>query len=228
LTASILLALVFFSGFNLSEYTGGSCKIEDYKTVKIGNQIWMAENLNCYVSGSKCYSNDPANCTKYGRLYDWSTALALSSNCNSASCANRINAHHRGICPADWHIPSNAEWDALYSFAGDTINSFSPYENPTAGKHLKATKGWLNCGFPGSNKTHLCEDSFGFSAMPGGVGNFEGFFSNIGGYGFWWSISEHNRLDAYGRGMIYNSDYAVWLRRGKNYLFSVRCLQDSP
>jgi uncharacterized protein (TIGR02145 family) len=252
----ILFALMFFSGFSPSEYIDGSCDIKDYKTVKIGDQIWMAENLNCYVINSKCYGNDPANCAKYGRLYDWPTALALPSKCDNTSCANQINAPHRGICPANWHIPSNKEWNTLYSFAGDTIadstvgasipredpsnkewntlysfvgdtvGASRPRENPTAGKHLKATEGWFNCGSYGSGKTYLCEDSFGFSAMPGGIGNLDGNFSNFGGYGFWWSIKEHDLLKAYGRDITNNSDYANWLIRDKNFLFSVRCLRD--
>jgi len=183
----------------------------------------MAENLNCYVLGSKCYDNDPANCAKYGRFYDWSTAMALPSKCSNASCANRINAHHRGVCPANWHIPSNKEWDALYSFAGDTIAEFGPQENPTAGRRLKSAEGWFNCG---SGKAYLCEDSFGFSAKPSGIGNTEGFFSNVGSYGFWWSINEFNNLDAYARSLIYNDDNATWLTRDKNYLFNVRCVRD--
>jgi len=234
LLAGILLALMFFIGFSPSEYIGGSCKIKNYRTVKIGDQIWMAENLNCYVIGSKCYNDDPANCAKYGRLYDWATALALPPKCSGASCANQVNAHHRGVCPVDWHIPSNEEWDILYSFAGDTIAEVAddtisisgPYENPTAGKRLKAKEGWLNCGSPGSGKIYLCEDSFGFFALPGGIGNAEGFSSNIGSYGFWWGIDEHDHLMAYGRGLAYNSDYASWLKRSKNDLFSVRCLHD--
>jgi len=220
------IAIIFFTGFSPSEYIDGSCDIKDYKIVKIGDQIWMAENLNCYVIGSKCYDNDPANCTKYGRFYDWSTALDLPSKCNSASCANRINVHHRGVCPANWHIPSNAEWDELYSFAGDTIAEFASQENPTAGKRLKSTEGWFNCGPYGSGKTYLCEDNFGFSARPSGIGNFEGFFSNIGSYSFWWSISEHDNSNSYGRSLIYNNDHADCLIRGKNYLFNVRCLRD--
>jgi uncharacterized protein (TIGR02145 family) len=225
LAVGILLALALYNVFNSSNYTN-SCNIKDYKIVKIGNQTWMAENLNCYVSGSKCYDNNTANCAKYGRLYNWSTAMALSSNCNNISCTNRINAPHRGVCPEDWHIPSNAEWDALYHFAGGTSGTSSPYESPIAGKHLKAIEGWFSCGSFGSGEIYLCEDNFGFSALPSGIGDFDGYFSNIGGYSFWWSLSEYNRLDAYGRGMTYNSDYARWLKRSKNYLFSVRCVQD--
>jgi len=69
-----------------------------YIAVKIGSQTWMAENLNYEASGSKCYENKPANCSKYGRLYNWSTA--------------------RNACPRGWHLPSDAEWTALENAVG--------------------------------------------------------------------------------------------------------------
>jgi len=84
-----------------------------YKTVTIGNQTWMAENLNYEASGSKCYGNDPANAKKYGRLYDWETA--------------------KKACPPGWHLPSQAEWQELVNFAGGI---------GTAGSMLKARSGW--------------------------------------------------------------------------------------
>jgi len=70
------------------------------RTVKIGVQTWMAENLNCDVSGSRCYNDDPANCTKYGRLYDWETA--------------------KRVCPSGWHLPSDDEWTVLTNFVGSS------------------------------------------------------------------------------------------------------------
>jgi len=81
---------------------GGSCAING-KTVTIGSQVWMAENLNCDVSGSKCYDNDPANCAKYGRLYDWKTAMS--------------------VCPSGWHLPSDAEWTTLKNFVGSSAGT---------------------------------------------------------------------------------------------------------
>jgi uncharacterized protein (TIGR02145 family) len=74
----------------------GSCGTGE--TVVIGSQTWMKRNLNCNVSGSKCYDNDEANCAKYGRLYNWETA--------------------KTACPSGWHLPSDAEWTTLTDFVG--------------------------------------------------------------------------------------------------------------
>ena len=88
-----------------SEDEGGSSSSVGggYKTVKIGNQIWMAENLNINVSGSKCYDGKSANCNKYGRLYNWKTA--------------------KSVCPSGWHLPSYEEWETLIETAGTKLKS---------------------------------------------------------------------------------------------------------
>ncbi len=86
-----------------------------YKSVVIGTQTWMAENLNYAANGSRCYDDDPANCDIYGRLYDWSTA--------------------RSACPSDWHLPSDAAWTTLTNYVGGSS---------IAGTKLKATSGWNN------------------------------------------------------------------------------------
>jgi len=108
-----------------------------------------------------CYESNPVNCQKYGRLYNWVTAMGLPAKCNGtlstsdAACAIST-PHHRGICPANFHIPTNAEWDALMRYADGTSGTESPYDSPTAGKFLKAREGWNS----GGNGT----DEFGFAA----------------------------------------------------------------
>jgi uncharacterized protein (TIGR02145 family) len=217
-----------------------TCGGKTYATVGIGGKTWMAKNLNYEVSGSKCGSvitgdgtvrdADTPACDTYGRLYDWATAMALPSKCNStlstsdAECAI-TTPNHQGICPSGWHLPSNAEWDALYRSADGTSENDSPYESTTAGKHLKAKEGWTDCGHSGSGKTYSCEDTHNFSALPGGYG-FGGIFQYAGIYGYWWSSSEYGSGYAYGRYMDYDNEYATYSYYDKRFLYSVRCLQD--
>jgi len=218
-----------------------TCGGKTYATVEIGGKIWMKENLNYNAVGSKCgdastntlKDENTAACDTYGRLYNWSAAMALPSKCNSALSTSDTDCaigtpNHRGICPSGWHIPSNAEWDALYRSADGTSGTDSPYSSPTAGKHLKAQDGWTDCGPSGSGKDYLCEDTKAFAALPGGFGYSDGYFSNVGDIGYWWSSSEYDANSAYYRGMNYHYEDAYWDYNDKSYLSSVRCLQDSP
>jgi len=128
----MLCAILLFSCDGGGEGSFTSNTFEDtrdekfYKWVKIGTQIWMAENLNYNAIGSECYENKENNCDKYGRLYDWATAMELSLNCNSSICSSSISEKHRGVCPIGWHIPNNAEWDELHSYVGG-INGTTNY-----------------------------------------------------------------------------------------------------
>jgi len=122
---------------------------KNYKVVRIGTQIWLAENLNYEAKGSVCYNNEPANCDKYGRLYNLNTAMKA--------------------CPKSWHLPSKQEWEILTATIGG---------EDTEGKHLKAKSGWNNNGNG--------DDTYGFSALPGG-GGVIGHFGGVGDSGGWWS-----------------------------------------
>jgi len=189
---------------------GIGCSIQDYSTVKIGEQLWMAENMNCEVDGSVCYDDDPANCVDYGRLYTWEAAMS--------------------VCPSGWHLPSDDDWDELYAAAEE--GACSDGNCPTAGKHLKAKTGWEDCG-PSGGSSYSCEDTHGFSALPGGNGFSDGDFDGTGydgaGYnGLWWSSSESEDASdsAYSRYMSFNYEGAIRLTDDKSGLFSVRCVQD--
>jgi uncharacterized protein (TIGR02145 family) len=174
-----------------------------YKYVKIGDQVWLAENLN-YSKGGKCYNDNPANCQKYGRHYNWAEA--------------------KKACPAGWHLPSNAEWDILYRFADGNSDTESPYRSETAGEQLKAASGWnLFNGKLGTGK-----DIYGFASLPGGSYYF-GVCDHVGNNGYWWSSSEYEEDSekAYYRFMLSESTVAGWNKNSKKkLLLNVRCVRD--
>ena len=203
---------------------------QTYKTVKIGDQVWMAENLNYAYTGvpfkvgdftsdstSWCYDNDAANCAKYGRLYTWAAAMDsagiilgnTANGCGYEKDCNLGNVKVRGVCPEGWHLPDSTEWDALRTAVGGWA---------TAGKMLKSTEGWNNNGNG--------PDSFFFSALPAGYRDFIGGFDYEGGRADFWSSSEYGSIYAYNMYLDYYYDSAYLSYGNKNYGFSVRCLKD--
>jgi uncharacterized protein (TIGR02145 family) len=129
---------------------------QKYRAVLIGEQVWMAENLNYKADGSKCYAEGVAgvsadsiakNCDTYGRLYYWETA--------------------KTVCPNGWHLPTSDEWKELVNYVEGSS---------TAGMYLKATSGWSYYDISKNNY-----DIYGFAALPGGSGN-----GYVGQYGYWW------------------------------------------
>ena len=115
-----------------------------YKVVKIGEQWWMAENLNYEAEGSACYSLRSGECETRGRYYDWQTAMDIKGKTSQPTYPVR------GVCPADWHLPTAEEWRTLIHVVGQSESSYA----------LKANYGWAP-GFEGADK-------FGFTALPEG------------------------------------------------------------
>jgi uncharacterized protein (TIGR02145 family)/uncharacterized repeat protein (TIGR02543 family) len=179
-----------------------------YKMVTIGGKKWMAENLNYDTAngtGSWCYGNSQDSCTKYGRLYNWKTAMAGASS----STANPSGV--QGVCPSGWHLPSSAEWQALV----DAVGGYS-----TAGKHLKSKTGWT--AYSGIENL----DTYGFSALPGGLRLTGGSFGYAGPYGIWWTATANGSGYAYTRGMDHYLDLLNEGNFDVSVGLSVRCVGD--
>jgi len=182
-----------------------------YKKVKIGEQIWMAENLNYQTaSGSWCYNDDISNCKTYGRLYDWITAMG------GIWIDGSVTAEIQGSCPNGWHLPSAAEWDVLVATAGGWSS---------AGKKLKSTSGWSS-----GTVSHNGTDDYGFSALSGGNcysdDETEFWCGGIGSFGYWWMSSGESVRS---RKMDYSSDNVSsgsFYSDSDNLAYSVRCVED--
>jgi len=198
------------NGTALTQYGSLEYAGQTYRTVVIGTQTWMAQNLNYNASNSRCYGDNTGrdslgNCAKYGRLYDWATAMGISSDYNNSPYNPSSGTKYRGVCPNGWHIPNNDEWTTLTGFVGDS-----------AGTKLKATSGWSS-----GNGT----DEFGFSTLPGGGGFSGGTFGDVD-YGLWWSTMEYNASNAYFWRMGYGNTDVYSYNFAKPSLFSVRCVKD--
>lgn len=207
-----------------------------YRTVKIGDQIWMAENLDFdpgqggsgedKYDWSWCFDNDPKKCDVAGRLYTWAAAIDSVKLANDANAPQvcgygrkcNLPAKVQGVCPPDWHLPTQAEWNTLFLSVGGSA----------AGKALKSQSGWfvINLGsyFFNGNGT----DEFGFCALPVGCGDREGFH-DASHFAEFWSSTEADYTDdwAYNACVKNYEDKAyVDLPTRKDVGTSVRCVKD--
>jgi uncharacterized protein (TIGR02145 family) len=175
---------------------------QTYKTVVIGGQTWMAENLNYQTGNSWCYNDSNSYCNKYGRLYDWETAMSA--------------------CPSGWHLPASDKWTALAKAAGGTGTLGT--SGGTAGKALKSKNGWNDYEGKSGNGT----DKYGFSALPGGFRYNDDDFHAVGGFGYWWTATVISAINDYvsGRRMNYNYDHVNDYGSPSFAGYSVRCVKD--
>jgi uncharacterized protein (TIGR02145 family) len=222
-----------------ADYTGLTGNLSDndgniYKTVGIGSQTWMAENLKTTKfndgtlipnvstdqswtaltsAGYSIYENKPLNKSVYGNLYNW---YAINSSGNG----------NKNVCPTGWHVPADADWATLTSYVGETVRGEWSYNTEwealnIAGKMLKesGTVHWKSPN-PGI-------DALGFGALPGGLRYQNGFYDAIGRTGLWWSSSTYN--DTQGRFVTveFASESGFFSENwDKTIGLSVRCVKD--
>jgi len=210
-----------------------------YQTVRIGNQVWMAENLRVtkYNDGSAitldtstaiwasastfsfsayCFYNNITNADsikKYGALYNWYT----------------VNT--KKLAPAGWHVPTDSEWEVMQNYLvmhGYNYDGTTDTSNNEIAMALAAKTDWISytvVGAPGKNLTK--NNSSGFSALPGGSLIYGGTFIVQSYNGSWWSASEVSASYAWYRYLIYGSDYLHRYYGFKSCGFSVRLVRDN-
>lgn len=228
----------------------------EYKWVRIGEQIWMAENLaylpqvrpgsfpvniddlsnpyyyiNEYDGSTVDEAKETENFLKYGVLYNWAAAMDgddRKANPNQIEGSDLNPSGVQGICPSGWHLPSRSEWVQLEEYICDIEkdNSGYPSYECNIGKYLKSVNGWTNELDESGNGL----DSYGFSALPGGYRDYEGGFGGLKREGYWWSTT----IDGIG---FYGARAYQYVLFGSNYLsskgttkggngYSVRCIKD--
>ncbi|MEI6048761.1 MAG: FISUMP domain-containing protein [Bacteroidota bacterium] len=213
-----------------------------YNTVTIGTQVWMAENLKTtkYNDNSTIppvtdntawaaattgaysdYSNDPANSTTYGRLYNW---YAVDNNAATKVASNG----GKNVCPTSWHVPTDAEWTTLENYL--IANGYN-YDGTTTGnkiaKSMASTSGWTAYATVGTvGNDQASNNRSGFTALPGGFRSTNGTYYTIGYSGYWWSSTELSAAAAWYRDVGYYLTNVYSYYNNKRNGFSVRCVRD--
>ena len=202
---------------------------QSYKTVKIGTQTWMAENLNyAYLqptaeldSSSFCYNDSASYCEKYGRMYLLSAAMDSAGiwtsddkSCGFDKTCNLGDDYVQGICPVGWHLPTLSEWFVLLS----AVNGAN-----YGGNELKATSGWNDRSYPGSGNG---TDAYSFAALPAGYRASSGYFYEEGDYAYFWSSTEYTVSDANVVYLYYKTNAVVQHFGDRAHGLSVRCVKD--
>lgn len=170
-------------GFDSISYAG-----QTYRTVKIGKQTWMAENLNVEVDSSWWYEGSAENGFLYGRLYTWVALMDLPDSCYAKQCSTLVQPKHQGICPTGWHVSTQYEWDTLAYTVGGV------FAHDTAGRMLKSKSGWLRENSSTGTVDRNGSDQFGFRLLPGGQ-NSAGKSEGIGMRAWFWTATSAHTSD---------------------------------
>ena len=196
---------------------------KDYKTIVIGSQEWMAENLN-FDDGSVylkdktyCYGEKSANCEKGGRYYMWTAAMNIDSKWTDglASEAGKVESMHQGVCPIGWHIPTREEWETLYTYLSYDAGKMMAMNIPE----------WkeFETGMSISNES-------GFTAYPTGQLNLDYVsYEESTKFAWWWSADEENKTTVpVAQCPFYGMDNSPDRTFAKNAALPVRCVKDPP
>jgi uncharacterized protein (TIGR02145 family) len=189
-----------------------------YRTVKIGNQEWFAENFDYDCPGSVVYEDKTENETRYGRLYTWAELMGFDGKMNDNVAFNtdeERGATYRGIAPEGWHIPSDAEWKELKAY----VDSIADTEFGTA---LKSRKGWKKD--PDGCPTGA--DEVGFNALPSGrhMPNGEYLYGGKGAH--FWTSTEVDKVYAIRWGGTYAGEEFTGFRTYKAQALALRLVKD--
>jgi uncharacterized protein (TIGR02145 family) len=201
----------------------------NYKTVKIGAQIWMLENLRTtkfndgtsiplatdqgewaiLSSAAYCvYDNIEINFNSYGLLYNW----------------NAVNSGK--LAPKGWHIPSQNEWADLFKYLTENGYGFEGFGNDIA-KSMATTTGWdSNKEFGAIGNLPENNNKSGFSGLPGGYRDNDGVFRYINNYGSWWSSSQFDTDNADRINLIGWSNMVYIFHSNKKIGCSIKCIMD--
>lgn len=213
------LTIITFAANLFADSMTDSRNGKTYKTLKIGNQTWMAENLNFASKQSKCYDNEESNCDKYGRLYTWDDAMSA--------------------CPDGWHLPSNGEFETLAEYVGNgrdyELESYLNEEIEIRGAHstakiwkdvgmkLKSRSGWND--YEGNSGNGL--DEFGFEALSTGVYDYkDGKFLFKGITTHFWSSTNYSETSANCFILDHKFGGAIVFHFNKQNAYSVRCIKN--
>jgi len=174
-----------------------------YQAIKIGNQVWMAENLNYSAIGSYSYENNSETASSYGRLYDWNTAMTA--------------------CPSGWHLPNDPEWRQLEVLLGMDagISLLEWYRGLIEGGMMK-DEGTLFWESPNTGATNIT----GFTARPGGYRTPTGVFGGINTLAGFWSSTENASGKAIYRALHKDKSQIGRDWYDKGYGFSIRCVKN--
>lgn len=221
---------IFTEGKGVTDIDGNN-----YKTVVIGNQEWMAENLKV------THFNDGTSIDYPGKDYSaWKKnrtgAYAWYDN-NNAQFAEAYGAlynwyavdNESGLCPSGWRIPTDDDWKQLEMYLGmsyEDANSAGWDRSNYIGNLLKSNRSLPDAHPRWKKKTEDITNKRGFSALPGGYRSSNGLYDLMGDFGHWWTSNEYNSSYAWNRQLESNYADVSKFALNKVYGFSVRCVEE--